>query len=124
MGEVEKVCHCVPWYVPSKQLKGRHNICDVYGNHCFHKMMKKLSNQGGWNSCYPLCHQLQFSTTEVIEKREPELLCNQKPTVEQENTNGGLLGTLDYPYPGNRIFEPRFAKQIHDRNDIDIRVPE
>ena len=86
--------------------------------------MKELSNQGGWNGCYPLCHQLQFSTTEVIEKREPELLCNQKPTVEQEDTNGGLFGTLDYPYPGNRIFEPRFAKQIHDRNDIDIIVPE
>ena len=98
----EKLCQCVPWYIPSKTLTGRHVICDRYGMNCFNQKMKdSQSENNGIERCLPSCHQLQFTYSEVIEKRDPIAICKVDSKVYDL-----------YPIPKTE-FEPNLAKVLY-----------
>ena len=80
--EAEKVCRCTPWNYPAKPQKGRHTLCDLYGNYCFKAIMEKTYSQKTKHRCLPLCHQIRFTYTENIDKRDEEEICNDKDSVE------------------------------------------
>ena len=53
----------------------KHVICDLYGNYCFKIKMEEASNNDT-NNCLPTCHQIQYTYSEVIEKRDAESICD------------------------------------------------
>ena len=50
--EAFKMCGCFPWYIPPPASKNRHTLCDVFGNYCFKKSMKRVRSSGNC-SCLP-----------------------------------------------------------------------
>ena len=101
--KAEEDCRCVPWYIPSRIKSGKHTICDVYGNFCFSEKMKgDHSETHDEDICLPSCHQLQFTYSEVIEKRDPEDICNTEVLKED-----------DYPGFKNKAFEPDLAYKLY-----------
>ena len=79
-----EVCNCVPWYIPSNSTS-RHNICDVYGNFCFNQVQQQYQLS---KECLPGCHQIQFTSYEVQEKLDPEVLCDpMRRTFENRLTD-------------------------------------
>ena len=71
--KAKEFCQCLPWHIPSDSKSKRHTICDLFGNYCFKRMMK---NQTRNTDCLPLCHQIQYTYSEVIEKINSEDACN------------------------------------------------
>ena len=50
--EAFKMCGCFPWYIPPPASKNRHTLCDVFGNYCFKKSMKRVRSSGNC-ACLP-----------------------------------------------------------------------
>ena len=70
--EAQEICNCVPWNIPWHSIR-RYPICDIYGNYCFKSVWK--NNQKGTKGCLPGCHQLKFTSSEIREKLDAEVLC-------------------------------------------------
>ena len=60
--QAKKICNCLPWYIPSNS-KFRYEICDLYGNFCFKKVMKWFVNV---DECLPSCHQLRYIFKSIL----------------------------------------------------------
>ena len=101
--EAEEYCRCVPWYIPSKIKSEKHTICDVYGNYCFSEKMKDgHSDTHEEDICLPSCHQLQFTFSKEMEKRDPEDICNTE-----------IVDDGTYPGFRNKDFEPDLARTLY-----------
>ena len=72
----QNVCKCTPWYIPSSSHE-RYSICDLYGNLCFKSFMKKNVTEDS-SECLTNCHEIQFTSSEVLEKLDPEDFCDAR----------------------------------------------
>ena len=105
----EKLCQCVPWYIPSKKLAGRHVICDQYGMNCFNQKMKDTQSESD-GRCLPSCHQLQFTYSEVIEKRDPIAIC--KVDHKQEALYKTYKNEFE-PNLAQELYRNKFSELLH-----------
>ena len=114
--DAEKLCQCVPWYIPSKKLTGRHVICDRYGMNCFNQKMKYApSESNGIERCLPSCHQLQFTYSEVIEKRDPIAICKVNSKVHSWYQ---IYKTEFEPNLAQELYEKKFSDLLHKYNIV------
>ena len=65
--EAFKTCGCHPWYIPPPASPNRHILCDLYGNYCFKKALKRAGSSRKC-SCLPTCHHIEFTH---IEQQNP-----------------------------------------------------
>ena len=68
------ICKCMPWYLPSPSQK-KYPICDLNGNLCFKTFMNESNLD---DICLPNCHEVQFTSSEVLEKLDPEEFCDEQ----------------------------------------------
>ena len=76
--KAEEACKCIPWDMPW-HAKTRYPICDIYGNYCFQRVLKRY--QKSIKECLPGCHQLKFVSSEVREKLDADYLCSKQKEV-------------------------------------------
>ena len=77
--EAEKVCNCLPWYIPSK-YKEKYNVCDYTGNYCYKMVLDqhKLNE----SKCLPNCHQLEFDSFQFTERLDFGTTCRDLYSIE------------------------------------------
>ena len=74
--EAFKMCGCHPWYIPPPASPNRHLLCDLYGNYCFKKALKRAGSSRGC-SCLPTCHHIEFTHTERETLIDPNVCHDQ-----------------------------------------------
>ena len=106
-------CKCVPWYIPTTMSKD-YTICDVYGMLCVEKMRKKLPSN---EECLPLCNQVQFTITQVLEKIDVNELC-------EKDVPWKTIPTHIYTYKDlNLLFMMQKIKEWNKKNTNDTYDP-
>ena len=73
--QAQGICNCVPWYIPW-HTRSRYSICDFNGNRCFKSFMK-VNGSLLEEKCLPNCHEIQFTSAEVLEKLNPDDFCSE-----------------------------------------------
>ncbi len=96
LNQARKVCRCSPWNMPHPPSPEVPVICDIVGNHCFHKLLQELDLVEGCN-CLPDCNTIKF---QVIEKEtsvgDPKDLCRPEQIGRNSYVNKDkfLVSTL------------------------------
>ena len=125
----EKICKCLPWYMPPNPQKSELIICDLHGNFCFDNLFKRPPFNHSC-SCLPICHDIEFAIIEKIEKLDSDDFCYknlQSQSLRIANLMKEYLGKLGLVRTnmGDFQFNPtnEKAKEICHRlvqNDIAI----
>ena len=114
--KAEEFCKCVPWYIPSKTLSGIHVICDQYSMECFKLKMNDIySESEGTQRCLPSCHQLQFTYSEVIEKRDPIAICKVDRKL---NAFYKTYKSEFEPNLAHELYENKFSELLHKYHNV------
>jgi hypothetical protein len=75
----KQYCNCIPWNFPWTDAQWYNNgtqMCDMFGNFCFHKSMKKMSNYRAKGcDCPQNCQEIAYSIFESRELLDPKELC-------------------------------------------------
>ena len=83
---VKDICRCLPWYIPHAEEDNEYPICDLHGNLCFKTFMNQNQSEAGNNNeCLPNCHEIQFTSAEVLEKLDPEEFCDERIYVKDSS---------------------------------------
>jgi hypothetical protein len=92
----KQYCNCIPWNFPWTDAQWYNNgtqMCDMFGNFCFHKSMKKMSNYRAKGcDCPQNCQEIAYSIFESRELLDPKELCKL-------NLINSYLLEMDWAHP-------------------------
>ena len=105
--QAEKVCNCLPWYIPSKS-KEKYNICDYTGNYCYKMVLDHHETND--TQCLPNCHQLEFDSFQFTERLDYETTCKDLYSIES------LISMVvsGFQYNSDLLFKVRRILDIYD----------